>query len=145
MTWTTKAQTRRCRSRPWSGQYIPMECQEFNRLRGKGANQVIEDLKEIDRFTAQQGPDDDSAPSDLPQLDSSSKKAVSDQQWQLHHVAVFWFLIYTDLQAHSATSAHSQFKCDKEKCDWNVLFQEIERAPRKIAYHHLFMAIKCPA
>lgn len=48
-----------------------MECQEFNRLRGKGANRVIEELKEIDTITAQQGPDDDSGPSDLPQLDSS--------------------------------------------------------------------------
>lgn len=62
----------------------------------------------------------------------SSKKAVWDQEWQLHHVSVFWLLIYTDLQAHSATSARSQFKCDNEKCDWNALFQEIEQEPNSI-------------
>lgn len=41
----------------WTGQYIPKECQECNRLRqrGEGVNQAIEDRKRLDRFTAQQG------------------------------------------------------------------------------------------
>lgn len=58
MTWTQRL---KLADPTWTGQYIPKECQECNRLRqrGEGVNQAIEDYKWMDRFTAQQGPEVD--------------------------------------------------------------------------------------